>query len=385
MNREYEVSGAKLAIFTYEGAKIQLRGRCAVEYVSEETCMHAYLNTHLALEEMRQEAAHRLAEAPRVIIMGQSRNTISRILLNYAIRAGRTPIYADLDPSGGNLTVPGSIGAQILDKPVDVTGEPLMSEGTPIIYFNGNASWHDPQGQPSKLFRRLATRLAFAVNGKLASLEENDKSGAIICMPPDSEELVAEVRDLFKVNLVLVVGNERLYITVNKALTGSGENESNSDRQKTTTVLKLPKSGGVVAKDTAWRKLHQQSCFQRYFYGNKKEYSPFSLVLSFDDVDIRRLGEDMLAPKSALPLGATRRLDESQAQKVEPTAATLLYSILAVSWAPTETQIADCNVAGFVYVTGVDEAKRQLTILTICPGKLPSRFLLLGNLKWIEK
>jgi polyribonucleotide 5'-hydroxyl-kinase len=92
-----------------------------------------------------------------------------------------------------------------------------------------------------------------------------------------------------------------------------------------------------------------------------------------------------LAPKSALPLGAARKVDELKAAKIDPTNANLLYSILAVSWAASEDQINDANVAGFIYVTAVDEAKKQFTALSMCPGKLPSPYLLKGSLKWIEK
>ena len=52
LNKEYEVTGTKLAIFSYDGARVQMRGKCEVEYVSEETLMHVYLNTHLAIEGM---------------------------------------------------------------------------------------------------------------------------------------------------------------------------------------------------------------------------------------------------------------------------------------------------------------------------------------------
>lgn len=98
-NKEYEVSGVNLAIFTYEGAKVLLKGKCEVEYVSEETIMHAYLNTHLAIEGLRREAAERQNDPPRILVIGGSRTTVSRILLNYGIRSGRTPMYVDLDPA----------------------------------------------------------------------------------------------------------------------------------------------------------------------------------------------------------------------------------------------------------------------------------------------
>lgn len=59
---------------------------------------------------------------------------------------------------------------------------------------------------------------------------------------------------------------------------------------------------------------------------------------------------ESLAPKSALPLGATRKVDESKAAKVDPSNATLLYSLLAVSQAAGEDQLSDSNIAGLVYV-----------------------------------
>ena len=95
--KEYEFCGEKLAVFTFEGAKVLVQGKCEVEYVSEETVQHAYMNTHLALEGMRQEAASKGEDAPRVVVLGQSRSTVTRILLNYAARAGHTPVYVDLD------------------------------------------------------------------------------------------------------------------------------------------------------------------------------------------------------------------------------------------------------------------------------------------------
>lgn len=86
-----------------------LRGRCEVEYLSEETSsMQTYLNTHLALEGLRQEAADTIGLEPRVIVVGTSRTTVTRLLLNYAIRAGRTPMYVDLDVTNVSLIYAGA-------------------------------------------------------------------------------------------------------------------------------------------------------------------------------------------------------------------------------------------------------------------------------------
>lgn len=42
------------------------------------------------------------------------------------------------------------------------------------------------------------------------------------------------------------------------------------------------------------------------------------------------------------------------------------------------------NVAGFVWVVQVDIDRDVLTVLAPCPGALPSKYLLLGNMKWVE-
>jgi len=63
-----------------------------------------------------------------------------------------------------------------------------------------------------------------------------------------------------------------------------------------------------------------------------------------------------LAPKSALPLGAQRKLEESSmangssGQIVDPTPGNLLYSIVAVPWADTEDSLMESNIAGLLHM-----------------------------------
>lgn len=47
---------------------------------------------------------------PIVMIVGPTdvgKSTLSRILLNYAVRLGRRPIYVDVDVGQGTISVPG--------------------------------------------------------------------------------------------------------------------------------------------------------------------------------------------------------------------------------------------------------------------------------------
>lgn len=50
--------------------------------------------------------------------MGKS--TVSKILLNYAVRLGRKPIFVELDVGQGAISVPGTIGAMMVERPASV-------------------------------------------------------------------------------------------------------------------------------------------------------------------------------------------------------------------------------------------------------------------------
>lgn len=64
-----------------------------------------YLNTHAALEQLREHAEsvvmqQEQARGPSLMIVGPTdvgKTTVCRILCNYAVRVGRTPIFVDLD------------------------------------------------------------------------------------------------------------------------------------------------------------------------------------------------------------------------------------------------------------------------------------------------
>jgi hypothetical protein len=46
--------------------------------------------------------------------------------------------------------------------------------------------------------------------------------------------------------------------------------------------------------------------------------------------------------------------------------------------------LLQCNVAGFVSIVQVDPERLTMTLLCPCPGALPSSYLLVGSVKWIE-
>lgn len=391
--RDYTFSGGKLAIFSYTGARILQSRPCQVEYLSTETPLPLqYLNTHAALSH------HQV-----VMVVGVGRTSLTKTLLNYAVRAGggtSTSILVDLSlggqspggkGGGGLLLFPGTLSAMQIDRPgeVELAGAG-WGAGDPdprglISFFLGH--WHHSDNP--KLYGRLVGRLGELVREK----SSRKVSPVYILLPAEpSEALVAQVQQAFAATVLLVVGNERLHSTLSRG----------SSSIIGCSILRLPKSGGVVSStDLSYRRACMQRQFKAYFYGPFAEYTPFTQVLSIladssstagssstDSVTLWRLiGEEAVAPASALPVNATRKVDETRLVRVDqPTSSLLLYAILAVCH-PTDdgSNLLDWPVAGYLYVTAFDQERRQLTVLSPSPGRLPSPSnLLVGSIKWIE-
>ncbi|CAB3990730.1 polyribonucleotide 5 -hydroxyl-kinase Clp1 [Paramuricea clavata] len=115
--------GDKIAVFTWDGCIVEisfskqflLPGVVDGAYISRETPMLMYLNLHAALDQMREKAKKNPGlTGPRIMITGPGdvgKSTLCRILLNYAVRLGRRPIYCDLDVGQGSVSIPGSTGS----------------------------------------------------------------------------------------------------------------------------------------------------------------------------------------------------------------------------------------------------------------------------------
>jgi polyribonucleotide 5'-hydroxyl-kinase len=72
---EYHFSGTQLAVFTWYGCTLETSGTAERVYISDETPMVPYVNTHTQLEARRDQALTDLmaggtATGPRVLIAG---------------------------------------------------------------------------------------------------------------------------------------------------------------------------------------------------------------------------------------------------------------------------------------------------------------------------
>ncbi|XP_038654774.1 polyribonucleotide 5'-hydroxyl-kinase Clp1 isoform X2 [Scyliorhinus canicula] len=144
--------GSKVAVFTWHGCSVQLRGRTEVAYVSRETPMLLYLNCHAALEQMRQQAEREDERGPRVMVVGPTdvgKTTVCRLLLNYGVRLGRRPTFVELDVGQGSISIPGTMGALYIERPADV--EEGFSVQAPLVYHFGSTT----PGTNIKLYNKV--------------------------------------------------------------------------------------------------------------------------------------------------------------------------------------------------------------------------------------
>jgi len=385
--------GQQAAFFTFYGAQLEVDGEPEVAYEADETPMVSFANVHAVLEARRQAAKARGGAGPRAMAVGPTdvgKSTLLRILSNYAARRGWSPLMVDLDVGQGSLTAPGCVAAAPVDRvsppwvpPAEAGGEAgALAAAAPLAFWYG----HTSLGENPELFRALVSRLgavlgpgpgaaALAASGGGDGGRGADPSGVFINTGGWTEgqgyDLLKFIVEALGVDVLLVVGQERLYSRLSTELAGAP-----------VEVVKLAKSGGVTERDFARRKTDRERRVQEYFGGAGGELTPVAQSVPFDDVQIFRVGGGPKAPASALPIGATSVSDPLRVARVAPS-RDLAHSLLAVSCAEKPEDVLSSNVAGFIHVNEVDPAKKVLRFTAPCPGPLPGKILLAGSIKSI--
>ncbi|KAI9827179.1 MAG: Cleavage polyadenylation factor subunit clp1 [Thelocarpon impressellum] len=394
-NQAYSFTGTKAAVYTWHGCRLEVTGQCQVEYTAEETPMVSYANTHFALERLRRKSALDEVEGPRVLVVGPEnagKTSLVKILTGYATKSGSQPLIINLDSREGMLSVPGSLTATAFSSIVDVeegwgssptSGPSPVPVKLPLVYYYGLPS---PEDQP-KMFKPITTRLALAVTSRLAEDAEAREAGCIIDTPgivsqgKDGYDIIQHVVSEFSVNVLLVLGSERLYSDMVKRFDGS-----RISTDETITVLKLAKSGGCVDRDDAFLRQARQAQVREYFFGDaRRTLSPHTQQVDFGQVTVYKIHEENTLLASLLPGGH----EEDSApppifSRVDPSPALLNAVLPVMHAAPTDAPetVRDSSVRGFVYVADVDEPRKKLRLLAPVAGRLPPGPLVWG--RWPE-
>jgi len=375
---EYKLSlGRSYGVFSWYGCKIEVNNEfCKGVYVSEDTPnMLEIANVHAALEEKRGGGQY----GPRIAVVGPpgcGKSSVSRVLARYAVRSGHKPIYVNLDVSKNDLMFPGTIAATVLREPRDLYGENFellqFRASQPLGFFVGIENVTSNVNR----FNHQVDCLTDALNSRIAEDQDIAGAGMIVdtfgwssTSTKSSKALIYSLEKL-QVEVVLVIGHDRLFADLKKSLAGQN-------------VLKLTRSGGVAEADNTKRLAYDR--MREYFYGSMQELSPVRKTLSLNsDVNIFLIKQNVIKDSSIVPIGM-ESFDDQSVPRMNTVDKSLESCVLAVVNTSEESEeVLSAPVAGFLHVTEVDIEANTISVDLACPAELPSMNLLHGNIKWFE-
>lgn len=375
--RKVHLTGESSAVFTYHGCTLTVDGAVERAYVNDETPMIFHLNAHAVLQRRRESALENSSPGPRCMLAGppdSGKSSLCSLLCNYASRSGSVPLRVDLDPSLNEVASPGTVAAAAADSPVGPGQEDSASPSAPIAYgYPYSLPCEHPQ-----LWMHCVHRIAKAAQAREDESALSGASGIIVDTPPCSEECcsvqqLAEAARALSINTILVLGDDAL----------RNDLEQEFKKASSVEVVEVPKSGGALRRSIEARKREQAKRLKHYFYGSDGSLTPSTRMLSIDDLTTLRIGGTKTAPQDTLPANVAARADPLHVQSSEP-GMDLLQHLLVIPHTQEEESAASAACAGLVHVTQIDTSARAITLL--CPGHeaLPSRFGVVGSLRWVS-
>jgi polyribonucleotide 5'-hydroxyl-kinase len=317
---------------------------------------------------------------PRILFAGPTdvgKSTVCRILLNYAVRFGHTPIYVDLDPGQGQICIPGTVSALLVSKPADIVEN--FDRTSTLAYPLGMVS----PGNNLQYYEHLIQTLANVVDEKSALSQRINTSGVIIntCgwIKDGGYHALLVASKAFKVDVVVVLDNELLF------------NNFTKDLPSFVKIVHEPKSGGVEVRTPAQRATARNRCIQSYFYGTRQSpFHPFTIEFSYAKPDeeqelfIAKVGTDKL-PDSCLPFGMT--VEDHRTKVVRLSIDSSLKDKVLALMPPNATidqSLISAPAIGFIVVTDVDVERKTFTILSPQPQPLPTRVALYTDVQYVD-
>lgn len=390
--------GARIAIYTWYGCKLWTEGHQSMfengnMYESSETEMTRYINLHAQLEALRDQAQRNSnGKGPRVLLAGPTdsgKSSITKLLLSWAVRLQRKPLYVDTDVGQNNLIMPGCVGAIPCNMNTMTLAENGvyfdLSAASPLVYFYG----HDNLSTNPDYFKYTIDRIAGSIDERFENDQDAKNSGFIVDTPgwieQEGKKLLKYTIEKLRIDLIVVMGNDRLY----------REFSSTYGKEK---VIKLPLSGGIEAKTSSYRRNLRMSRIERYYKGiDEYRLQDSTLTRNFSDFIILQVGEtrsQAITPFNQNfkpnPLRLTRLTRLSSLEKksilavLHPLDTFQEEELNDITTVEYDESFLSCNVAGFLHVFNIDYENEILHLTSPAPSNMPppSKILLLGSIKW---
>eukprot|EP00922_Rhytidocystis_sp_ex-Travisia-forbesii_P070206 GHVS01104916.1.p1 GENE.GHVS01104916.1~~GHVS01104916.1.p1 ORF type:complete len:470 (+),score=89.58 GHVS01104916.1:77-1486(+) len=397
VGREYEVSG-RTAIFTWGRCKLELRGLVLQEYEGLNLAMKEYLSLSQILDARRELSAIQRAIGPRVLVTGagsSGKSSLCSLLCNYAVRAGKSPLFVELDIRGSTdrsylSFFPGCIGC------TEISSVHSKEPKDPLCFFFGRTEAQEDR----KLFLQLCEQLSLCVYKRLAANLEQTKwqthrddsdaapltaaSGLIVNAPYEcGSTMLMELVEIFGIDVIVVLDNPSLKQKLALSL----------PPDQTIAVVGLPKQGGVVSVDKERLRELRLQRYSNYFSGRgllsvRVRLSELHLVM----VDSHQTSQLPDSARSADSL-SVESASGSRVDAVEWCGGgmALLNAVLGVSAATHRQHVHTSPAVGLAFVKNVEEREDvegarefMVDLLTYVPDVIARQLVVPGDklLKW---
>lgn len=368
-NRVYTFPpSSSVSVFSWMGCSLKLSGRTELAYVTSDTLMIIPVNLHACLEEMRLKAESENSKGPVSLVVGPTdvgKSSLCRILLNYAARLGRRPLYIDLDVGQSSASIPGTISILAVEKPSEIT-EGFNQQAHSVYPFGYKSPGHN-----IALYFLLIKKLGHLVQTRMKNANQNTRSSGIIIdtcgwVRGNGYNAITLAACAFEIDVLFVVEEEKLYLQLKK------------DMPACVQVVYVPKQDGVFERSRPLRSQNRDKRVFEYFYGSTTTLNPHSIEVKFSDVQVYKIAQTF----ADAVIDAQSISSDDVAIVAVPFGPNLMNHVLALSFSETpDENIMVTNIIGFVCVIDVDMENKILKVLSPQPGPLPSKILLMGDIK----
>eukprot|EP00759_Apiculatamorpha_spiralis_P009983 PhF_6_TR17012/c0_g1_i1/m.25782/K14399/CLP1, HERB; polyribonucleotide 5'-hydroxyl-kinase len=286
-------SGAHVPVYSWDGAGLSVRGttKSVLDscYAAEVTPMRLYAEYHAVLHEARM-ASQRSGNVigPRVLVAGRrcsGKNSVSKILLNYAARVEFAPVAVDLDVGNPFIGMSGNVSAATWEFPTAIDEENVhaVTLSYPFGYTDVSAD--------APLFDHRVETLGNIVLRRLSDNKTNSLgwSGCVINAPSvKSESTLRNIIEKFDVTHVLILHEDRLSARLRNFYTHIGRGTLMNTRGSPLTIEMLPASTGVVSSIPTNKVVFNN--VRAYMHGSgRTTFNPQAYKLPYDRVELYRL------------------------------------------------------------------------------------------------